>query len=84
MNKFNTQLHIEETDHYRIGELMNEVNTIRYIEAKRCTKQIDTHVIYEVVSNEDYHGYYKVQEPLCIGGHIHYIHKSNMKEVEMA
>jgi|13_taG_2_1085334.scaffolds.fasta_scaffold184487_2 hypothetical protein len=26
MNKFNTQKHIEETDMYRIGELMNELN----------------------------------------------------------
>ena len=26
MNKFNTQLHIEETNDYRIGELMNELN----------------------------------------------------------
>ena len=26
MNKFNTQLHIEETNDYHIGELMNELN----------------------------------------------------------
>ena len=32
MNKFNTQKHIEETDMYRIGELMNELNNDNAVE----------------------------------------------------
>ena len=30
MNKFNTQLHIEETNDYKVGELMNELNNQQF------------------------------------------------------
>jgi hypothetical protein len=30
MNKFNTQLHIEETNDYKAGELMNELNNQQF------------------------------------------------------
>jgi len=89
MDKFNENITVEETTEYQIGELMNEVNKIkplsamRLIEPKRSTKWIDKYVIYEVVSGPDSFGYFKVQEPRCIGGHTHFIHKSNMKNVKV-
>ena len=89
MDKFNENITVEETTEYQIGELMNEVNKIkplsamRLIEPKRSTKWIDKYVIYEVVSEEDSFGYFKVQEPRCIGGLTHFIHKSNMKNVKV-
>ena len=60
---------------------MKRVQEMRLIEAKRSTKWIDKYVIYDVVSGPDSFGYFKVQEPRCIGGRTHFIHKSNMKKV---
>ena len=54
---------------------------MKLIEAKRETKWIEKGILYEVVSEVDNFGYFKVKEPLCIGGQIHFIHKNNMKEV---
>ena len=60
---------------------MKKVSEMKLIEAKRETKWIDKGVLYEVVSEVDSFGYCKVQEPNCIGGRTHFIHKSNMKVV---
>ena len=59
------------------------IKDMQLIEAKRSTKWIDKYIIYEVVSGPDSFGYFKVQEPRCIGGHTHFIHKSNMKKVRV-
>ena len=60
---------------------MKKVAEMKLIEAKRETKWINKGVIYEVISEEDDFGYFKVQEPNCIGGATHFIHKSNTKKV---
>ena len=54
---------------------------MRLIQPRRDTKWIDKYTIYEVISNEDSFGYFKVQEPRSISGRTHFIHKSNMREV---
>ncbi len=55
---------------------------MKLVEAKRETKRIEKGVLYEVVSEVDNFGYFKVKEPLCIGGQVHFIHKNNMKNVK--
>tara|TARA_R110002051_G_scaffold35458_1_gene78002 strand:- start:1971 stop:2186 length:216 start_codon:yes stop_codon:yes gene_type:complete len=60
------------------------IKEMQLIEPKRSTKWIDKYVIYEVVSGPDSFGYFKVQEPRCIGGHTHFIHKNNMKKVRIS
>ena len=60
---------------------MKRVQEMRLIQPKRNTKWIDKYTIYEVISNEDNFGYFKVQEPRSITGQYHFIHKSNMKQV---
>ena len=62
---------------------MKRIQEMRLIQPRRDTKWIDKYVIYEVVSEEDSFGYFKVQEPRCIGGLTHFIHKSNMKNVKV-
>ena len=64
-----------------IVKQIKPISEMKLIEAKRATKWIETGVLYEVVSEVDSFGYCKVQEPRCIGGHTHFIHKSNMKKV---
>ena len=64
-------------------EVIKPVSEMKLIEAKRETKWIEKGILYEVVSEENNFGYFKVQEPRCIGGHTHYIHKSNMKNVKV-
>ncbi len=62
---------------------IKKVSEMKLIEAKRATKWIDKYIIYEVVSEVDNFGYFKVQEPRCIGGKVHFIHKSNVKKVKV-
>tara|TARA_R110002020_G_scaffold80423_1_gene200665 strand:- start:90 stop:362 length:273 start_codon:yes stop_codon:yes gene_type:complete len=89
MDKFNENITVEETTEYQIGELMNEVNKIKpvsemtLITPRRNTKWLEKSYIYEVVSGPDSFGYFKVQEPRCVGGHTHFIHKNNMKNVKV-
>ena len=59
------------------------IKDMQLIEPKRSTKWIDKYVIYEVVSGPDSFGYFKVQEPRCIGGRTHFIHKNNMRKVRV-
>jgi len=49
---------------------------MKLITPKRSTKWLDKGVLYELVSEEDHFGYYKVQEQGSMW--IRYIHKSNM------
>ena len=60
---------------------MKRKQEMRLIQPRRDTKWIDKYTIYEVISNEDSFGYFKVQEPRSISGRTHFIHKSNMREV---
>jgi len=60
---------------------MKRIQEMRLIQPRRDTKWIDKYTIYEVISNEDSFGYFKVQEPRSISGRTHFIHKSNMREV---
>ena len=89
MNKFNNDITIEETTEYQTGELMNEVNKIKpvsemqLIEPRRNTKWLEKGYIYEVVSEQDSFGYFKVKEPRCVGGRTRFIHKNNMKRVRV-
>ena len=59
------------------------VSEMRLIEPRRSTKWLARYVIYEVVSEVDSFGYYKVREPRCIGGATRFIHKNNMKKVKV-
>ena len=58
---------------------------MRLITPKRSTKQLEKGFLYEVVSEVDSFGYFKVREPVNPGygfnGSVHHIHKSNMKEM---
>jgi len=62
-------------------EVIKPVSEMKLIEAKRETKWIGLGILYEVVSEVNNFGYLKVQEPRCIGGEIHFIHKNNVKVV---
>ena len=66
-----------------IVKQIKPISEMKLIEAKRETKWIEKGVLYEVVESYgvDNFGYCKVQEPNCIGGRTHFIHKSNMKKV---
>jgi hypothetical protein len=77
----NKETTMKETTMKTIATVIKPVSEMTLIEPKRSTKWIDKYVIYEVVSDEDSFGYFKVQEPSCIGGRIHFIHKNNMKKV---
>ena len=55
----------------------------RLITPKRSTKWLDKCMLYEVVSEQDDFGYYRVREPRCIGAAIRYIYKSNVQEVKI-
>jgi hypothetical protein len=60
---------------------------MKLITPKRSTKQLEKGFLYEVVSEVDSFGYYKVREPVNPGydfnGAVHHIHKSNMKKVQV-
>ena len=66
-----------------VVEQIKPVREMTLIEAKRETKQIEKGILYEVVSEVNNFGYFKVQEPRCIGGKVHFIHKNNMKKVKV-
>jgi len=60
-------------------------NEMRLITPKRTTKQLEKGFLYEVVSEVDSFGYFKVREPVNPGydfyGKVWHIHKSNMREM---
>ena len=66
-------------------EVLKPISEMKLIEAKRETKWIEKGVLYEVVESYgvDNFGYCKVQEPRCIDGKTHFIHKNNMKKVRV-
>ena len=64
-------------------EVIKPVSEMTLIEPRRNTKWLDKGTIYEVVSEVDNFGYFKVQEPNCIGGRTPFIHKSNKKKVKV-
>ena len=57
------------------------VSQMTLITPRRNTKWLEKDYIYEVVSEVNNFGYFKVQEPRCVGGVIRFIHKNNMKPV---
>jgi hypothetical protein len=62
-------------------EQIKPVSQMTLITPRRNTKWLEKDYIYEVVSEQDSFGYFKVQEPRCIGGVVRHIHKNNMKPV---
>ena len=62
-------------------EQIKPLSEMTLIEPRRNTKWLDKGTIYEVVSEQDNFGYFKVKEPRCVGGRTRHIHKSNMKRV---
>ena len=60
---------------------------MKLITPKRNTKQLEAGYLYEVVSEVDSFGYFKVREPQQpeYGFHsaVHHIHKNNMKKVKI-
>ena len=60
---------------------------MKLITPKRSTKQLEKGFLYEVVSEVDSFGYFKVREPVNPGydfhGTVHYIHTSNMRKVKV-
>ncbi len=60
---------------------------MKLITPKRSTKQLEKGFLYEVVSEVDSFGYFKVREPVNPGfdfhGKIWHIHKNNMKKVRI-
>ncbi len=59
---------------------------MKLITPKRSTKQLEKGFLYEIVSEVDSFGYFKVREPVNPGydfrATIHYIHKNNIKKVK--
>ena len=62
-------------------EQIKPLSEMTLIEPRRYTKWLDKGTIYEVVSDQDSFGYFKVKEPRCVGGRTRYIHRHNMKKV---
>ena len=62
-------------------EVIKPVSEMTLITPRRNTKWLEKDYIYEVVSEQDNFGYFKVKEPRCVGGRTRHIHKSNMKRV---
>ena len=64
-----------------------EKRTMKLITPKRSTKQLEKGFLYEVISEVDNFGYFKVREPqqpeYDFHGVVHHIHKSNMKKVKI-
>jgi|TARA_R110000824_G_scaffold171512_1_gene349186 beta-xylosidase len=60
---------------------------MQLITPKRSTKQLEKGFLYEVVSGVDNFGYFKVREPqqpeYDFHGAVHFIHKSNMRKVDI-
>ena len=59
------------------------VSQMTLITPRRNTKWLEKDYIYEVVSEQDNFGYFKVKEPRCVGGRTRFIHKNNMKRVNI-
>ena len=59
------------------------VSEMKLITPKRNTKWLERGFIYEVVSEVDSFGYFKIKEPREIGGVVRFIHKNNMKKVKV-
>ena len=64
-------------------EQIKPLSEMTLIEPRRNTKWLDKGTIYEVVSDQDSFGYFKVKEPRCVGGRTRFIHKNNMKRVNI-
>ena len=60
---------------------------MRLITPKRSTKQLEKGFLYEVVSEVDNFGYFKVREPqqpeYDFHGCVWHIHKNNMREMRI-
>ena len=64
-------------------EQIKPVSEMTLITPRRNTKWLEKDYIYEVVSEQDIFGYFKVIEPRCVGGRTRFIHKNNMKRVNI-
>ena len=62
---------------------------MQLVTPKRSTKRLEKGFLYELVSEVDSFGYFKVREPVNPGydlpltGTVYYIHKSNMRKVKV-
>ena len=60
---------------------------MKLITPKRSTKQLEAGYLYEVVSEVNNFGYFKVREPqqpeYDFHGAVHFIHKNNMREMRI-
>ena len=61
--------------------MIKPVSEMTLITPKRNTKWLEKGFLYEVISEVNNFGYFKIQEPRCINGRVHFIHKNNMKSV---
>ena len=67
----------------RRSTMIKPVSEMTLITPNRYTKWLEKGYIYEVVSEQDSFGYFKVKEPRCVGGRTRVIHKNNMKRVRV-
>ena len=67
----------------QMSEVIKPVSEMKLITPRRNTKWLERGWIYEVVSEVDSFGYFKVKEPRQIGGVVRHIHKNNMKKVKV-
>ena len=63
---------------------------MQLVTPKRSTKRLEKGFLYELVSEVDSFGYFKVREPVnpvepdpAPYGTVHYIHTSNMRKVKV-
>ena len=59
------------------------VSEMQLITPKRNTKWLEKGFLYEVVSEVNNFGYFKIREPRALGGVVRFIHKNNMKKVKV-
>ena len=74
---------MSKTDRAIVEVLSNPVSEMQLVTPRRNTKWLERGWIYEVVSEVDSFGYYKIREPRDIGGVVRFIHKNNMKKVRV-
>ena len=67
----------------QMSEVIKPVSEMQLITPKRNTKWLEKGFLYEVVSEVNNFGYFKIREPRALGGVVRFIHKNNMKKVKV-
>ena len=67
----------------RMSKEIKPVSEMQLITPKRNTKWLEKGFLYEVVSEVNNFGYFKIREPRALGGVVRFIHKNNMKKVKV-